>query len=362
MNNTETKKTYFHRVAQQSKTLLWINNATPEQAQAALSAGAVGASTNPSYASKLPAADLNNLIDKVLNEGQRDEDRAAEAVYMAAAARLQTIFFSLYEESGGQHGWVAIQGDPRVNTDVESILAGAMRFRKMGPNIIVKVPSTPAGGRAMEELTAMGCPSIGTLGFSVDQAAYMAEAYRRGLGRGKTRPFCMVTFIVGVLEDYLKQQAQKEGGIVSTNFIEQGSIHGHRAAYRLFRERGYEAHLIGGGARRPRDFTELVGGDHYITIGWDLADQLIKTDGPVEFRIDADVPETVVAELDARLPDYARSHQFGSLQPEEFGEYGPVAYFQSSFLTGVDKLLKAIRQRQVERAAAHGAGETKVRS
>ena len=48
MNQPKTSD-YFHRVAEQTPTVLWVNNPTLAQAQTALEAGAMGISTNPTY-------------------------------------------------------------------------------------------------------------------------------------------------------------------------------------------------------------------------------------------------------------------------------------------------------------------------
>lgn len=340
----QTSITYFHRVSQETPTRLWINNATPEQAEAARAAGAVGATTNPTYPSKLmkEAPDyFHSLVDGAL-EKTDDDDQAAAIIYQEAVSRLQAIFLPLHKESQGREGYVAIQGDPRVNTDFDAIIKGALNYHRMGENIIVKVPATPVGAAAMEELTAMGHPTIATMGFSVDQAVYMAEAYRRGLKRTKSRPICYVTFIAGILEDYLKKESERRGYSVRHDVIEQASCVGHRVAYRIFKERGYEAVLLGGGARGAHHFTELVGGDTAITIGWSLADQLVRADGPIISRIDASAPEEMLSELEKHFPDFTKSCRENAMSPEQFHEYGPVVMFQNAFLAGIDMLLRAI--------------------
>ncbi len=339
-------KTYFQRVAKRTPTRLWVNNAVPHEAETALQAGAVGASTNPTYPSKLESGYLNGFIDSVVG-GSNDDDWIAEEVYRRTVARLQRVFHPLYRETRGRLGHVAIQGDPRVNCDPDAIMDGALRyFAEMEENLIVKVPATPAGAKVMEKLTAMGYPTIATMGFSVDQAIYMAEAHRRGLAKTEARPVCYVTYIAGILEDYLKAENAKQGSPVSDEVIEQAGCVGHRAAYRMYRERGYEAILIGGGARGVRHFTDLVGGDMAITIGWDLLEELIKRDGPVVSHIEDGTPANVIAALDNHIPDFGRAYRENSLQPEEYSAFGPVVFFQRAFLKGVDLLLRAIRERR----------------
>jgi len=54
---------YFHRVAAQTTTRLWINNPTGEEADLAIEAGAIGCTTNPAYCARL----LRNIfVDEFL--------------------------------------------------------------------------------------------------------------------------------------------------------------------------------------------------------------------------------------------------------------------------------------------------------
>lgn len=347
---------YFHRVAEQTPTRLWINNALPNQAQAALELGAVGVTTNPTYPARLLKEDpqATPLLHQAIRRFDSD-DKVLDQFTMDAVSRLQAIYHPLHGETRGKSGYVAIQGDPRVNADPDAILDGASRYRELGENIIVKVPSTPAGARAMEELTTMNVPTIATLGFSVDQAVYMAEAYRRASRRSGRNPPCYVTYIAGILDECLARESERLGHPVPAEWVDQAGCQGTRLAYRLYRERGYHAVLLGGGARGTRHFTELVGGALHITIGWSLVDQLVKTNGQIDEQIDKAIPGEVQNALATHLPDYVKASQVGSLQPDEFIKFHPVAAFQQSFLDASETMLRIIRE---ARAQTEGAGSS----
>ena len=55
--------------------------------------------------------------------------------------------------------------------------------RAAGPNLYVKMPGTPEGVVAIEELIFAGVPINVTLLFSAAQYAAAAEAYERGIAR-----------------------------------------------------------------------------------------------------------------------------------------------------------------------------------
>ncbi len=352
MKANQSKGGYFDRVARETPTELWVNNATVAEAKAALAAGARGASTNPTYPIRLlkqERDDVMRLIDETIQESS-DDHKVADLTYQKMVARLQQLLHPLYRRSQGRWGYVAIQGDPRVNHDAEAIMEGALRYRQLGENMIIKVPATPAGAVAMERLTVLGHPTIATLGFSVDQAVYMAEAYRRALARSSTRPACLITYIAGILDEHLTETAQRQGDEALREMIKDAGVAGNRAAYRVFKERAYEAVLIGGGARGAHHFTELVGGEMAITIGWNLIEQLLKEDGPVVRRMDAATPADVLARLEERLPDFKKASRLNALRPEEFVSFGPVARFQNTFLTAYDGLLKTVAERRLKAA------------
>jgi transaldolase len=339
---------YFQRLSRQTRTEFWINNPTLAEAEAALTAGALCTTTNPTYPARL-LKEEPEYAAKVIDAGIRESDddgQIADSLYENAVARLQRLFYPLYKRSERRHGYVAIQGDPRLNTDPAAILDGAVRYRRLGDNIIIKVPSWPAGATALEKLVEMEIPTIATLGFSVDQAVYMAEVYRRALRKSKTRPACYVTFIAGVLDTYLAEQSTRRGNLVSADAIQHAGCAASRVAYRIYKSRGYEAVLLGGGARGSHHLTDLVGGELAITIGWSLARQIIEADGPVKSQIDTETPPAVLSELEKHLPDFRKSYSENSLAPEEFRDFGPVAAFQSTFLSGVETVLSAVASRR----------------
>ena len=76
-----------------------------------------------------------------------------------------------------------MQTDPRLYRDSDALVAQAVEFDALAPNIIVKIPATRAGIRAMEEATYRGVSINATVSFTVPQAVAVAEAIERGLQR-----------------------------------------------------------------------------------------------------------------------------------------------------------------------------------
>lgn len=351
------ENSYFRKVGRDTPTEFWINNPLPSQAAAALEMGAVGITTNPTYPARMAKEDpaFPGRLAKAVAECPGN-DAARVRLYHDYIRELLALALPLHRSSGGRFGYVAVQGDPRRNGDADFLLQEAGELKNLGENIIIKVPATQAGAAAMTELTAMGWPTIATLGFSVDQAIYMAEAYRKGLRPGAVGPRGYVTYIAGILDDYLSALLKETGNPgVDPACIRHAGCHGTRVTYRIYQQRGYEAMILGGGARGTHHFTELVGGKLGVTIGWSIARELADAPPPCEARIETDAPAETIAGL-RLLPDFMKASAEGALPPAEFSSFGPVALFQGSFLKAVDECLLMIAAERKEQAEAKTRG------
>lgn len=108
------------------------------------------------------------------------EDLAIHDVQMAC-----DLLRPVYDGSQGQDGFVSFELLPSMayQTD-ESIRQARRLFTKIGrPNAMIKVPGTPEGIPAIEELIVEGVNVNITLLFSIDIYEKVAEAYIRGLER-----------------------------------------------------------------------------------------------------------------------------------------------------------------------------------
>lgn len=339
---------YFHRVAKETPTRFWINNPTIQEIKEAIAAWAINMTSNPSYASKLlqnESGYIEGLIDAVIKE-TKDDDQAADLVNQRAVARALEQFLPLYEQSGGEQGYVTIQGDPRVDDNADIIIEDALRHRRLGENLMVKIPVILAGTKAMETLIAKDIPICATEVFSISQAVYFCELYKRISRESGKKPKLFVTHITGIFDEYLENIVRHKGIQIAPEVLAQAGCAVARKEYRILKERRYETTMLGGGARGTQHFTELVGGDVHITINWSTAQQLIEDDGPVVSRIDAETPKDVISELTEKLPDFRRAFYENGLSLEEFKDYGPVMLFRGMFLKGYYHLLGEIAMRR----------------
>src|SRR5213078_2267511 len=89
----------------------------------------------------------------------------------------------VYDELGGDDGYVSLEVGPEAANDTEGTLREARDYwqRVDRPNIFIKIPGTPAGVPAIEQAIFEGVPINVTLLFSPEQYRASAHAYLRGL-------------------------------------------------------------------------------------------------------------------------------------------------------------------------------------
>ena len=95
------------------------------------------------------------------------------------------VFRGVYDSSEGGDGFVSLEVSPLLANETTKTIEEAKKlFSRLGrPNVMIKVPGTPAGLPAIEELIASGLNINVTLIFAVEVYERVAEAYLKGLER-----------------------------------------------------------------------------------------------------------------------------------------------------------------------------------
>jgi len=148
--------------------------------------GLDGMTSNPTIFEK--AIDGSKAYDEQLTQLAR-AGKSVEEIYEAlttddikvAADKLRPI----YDRSNGRTGFVSYEVSPLLANDTTGTVAAAHRYASLinRPNLMIKVPSTPAGIPAIEQLIGEGrCINV-TLMFSLKHYEDVANAYIRGLER-----------------------------------------------------------------------------------------------------------------------------------------------------------------------------------
>jgi transaldolase len=146
--------------------------------------GLRGLTSNPSIFEKAIAgsSDYDAALRRLSGEGRSPEEMyealAIEDIQMAADA-LRPV----YDESGGDDGYVSLEVSPDLAYDTEGTIEDVRRLFDAvdRPNVMIKVPATPEGIPAVETLIGEGINVNVTLMFALDQYDAVSEAYISGL-------------------------------------------------------------------------------------------------------------------------------------------------------------------------------------
>lgn len=323
---------YFHRVTAATPTRMWVNNVTPEQARLGIEAGALGCTQNPSYAAKMFDVRPDHCTALVKKYAQESDDDTEILIRVQAelVGEIAREFMSLFEKSRGRHGHVTIQGDPFAE-NTPSILRQAEIAMKHGPNVMPKIPAVPAALESMAALAADGVAICCTEVFAVRQVVDVCETILEATD-GKSVPVVQLAHIAGIYDEFLGNYVKENSIDISPDTLWHAGIAIAKKTYSIIRERRYPVQMLGGGARGPHHFTEMVGASASVTINWaGSADKIIADDPVVVQRFHMPTPPSVIDELLEKLPDFRRGYFAGAILPEEYETFGPVALFRNMF-------------------------------
>ena len=146
--------------------------------------GVDGVTSNPAIFQKAISdsphyrADLDGLRDL-------DAEGRYEALVIPDIQAACDLLWATYVASAGEAGYVSLEVSPLLAGDATATIAAAHRLRQAvaRDNLLIKVPGTPAGLQAFEQLTANGVRVNVTLIFSLTQYEAVLQAYLRGAQR-----------------------------------------------------------------------------------------------------------------------------------------------------------------------------------
>ncbi len=157
-----------------------------------------------------------------------------------------------------------ISGEVKATTtDAEGMIAEGREIAKIHPNMVVKIPMTAEGLKAVKVLSSEGIKTNVTLIFSANQAIMAANA-----GAAYVSPF------VGRLDDI------NEAGVDLIHTISE-----------IFRIYGYETEIIAASIRNTTHVTSCaLAGAHIATVPYKVIEQMTKhpltTQGIEKFQAD----------------------------------------------------------------------------
>ena len=196
----------------------------------------VGLTSNPSIFEKAitGSSDYDAQIRPLQEKGADPESIFFECA-LADLTRACDLFRGVYQRTGGVDGWVSLEVSPLLANDTAATVAQALSLhaRARRNNLFIKVPGTPEGIPAIEELIFEGVSINVTLLFSKAQYLAAAEAYLRGLERRAAagRPLGEVSSVASL---FVSRWDRKTAAALPTTLKNQVGIAVSRECYAAY--------------------------------------------------------------------------------------------------------------------------------
>jgi transaldolase/glucose-6-phosphate isomerase len=205
--------------------------------------GLRGMTSNPTIFEKAIAH--GDIYDETIKAALADDPKVetgkiCERLVIEDIRSAADILRPVYDETGGADGFVSIEVSPTLAHDTDGTMAEARRLKKEvnRPNIMIKVPATPAGIPAIEQLTSEGINVNITLMFSMGHYEAVARAYAQGLERAANpRAIASVaSFFVSRVDTLIDKELEKIGTPEALALRGKIAIANSKAVYRRFEE------------------------------------------------------------------------------------------------------------------------------
>lgn len=352
MASTSTESPLL-RMAETTPTVLWNDSADPRELGEAIGWGAVGATCNPVIALAALKADrptwASRITEYAAEHPTATEDEIGWTMVKRLSVEAAELLSPAFERYEGINGRLSIQTDPRLHRDSAALVAQAVEFSSLAPNMIVKIPVTAAGIDAFEEATYRGVSINATVSFTVPQAIAVAEAVERGLRRREAEgldishmgPVC--TIMVGRTDDWMRVSAEKEQITVDPGITEWAGVAVFKKAYRIYQERGYRTRLLSAAFRNHMHWSQFIGGDVVISPPFGWQKRINASNIEPSHRLDDPVDHRVVEDLYDNFAEFRKAYDEDGLTQQEFSTYGATVRTLRQFLQANNELEAFVR-------------------
>ena len=208
--------------------------------------GVSGVTANPTiFAKALESSDLYAAdIAGSLEAGQSSESVVWELL-VADVQAAADVLRSVYDRERGADGFVSIEVSPEIAGDTDRTIAAArdLRARVNRPNVMVKIPATPAGLPAIRAMIAEGVNINVTLIFAVERYVKVVEAFLSGLeqlrssGGDVSRVHSVASFFVSRVDTKVDQELMKKRERVNgqlESLLGRAAVANSKLSYQMF--------------------------------------------------------------------------------------------------------------------------------
>jgi transaldolase len=205
-----------------------------------------GATSNPTiFAKAITGSDrYDDQLRAAAGSGTRDPQELFFELALDDVRGAADVLRPAYEASHGRDGFVSFECTPDLAHDAVGTVKQAVELwgRLARPNVMIKVPATDAGVRAIEELTALGVNVNVTLLFALARYERVIDAYVSGLER-RVAARQPVNAIASVASFFVSRVDAKVDALLPASSDLRGSvaIANARRAYGRYRARFTDA-------------------------------------------------------------------------------------------------------------------------
>ena len=201
-----------------------------------------GVTSNPTIFEKAIAGstDYDEALRALLTDGGADVEKLYESLAIEDIQMAADVLRPVYDASNGDDGYVSLEVSPHLAHDTAGTIDAAKRLRAAvdRPNLMIKVPATPAGIPAIEQLIADGLSINVTLMFSMSHYEAVAHAYVKGLERCATpaKVASVASFFVSRVDTAVDNELAKIGTAEAQALAGKIAIANSKVVYRRFME------------------------------------------------------------------------------------------------------------------------------
>jgi transaldolase len=198
------------------------------------------------------------IFAKSLSAGSAYDDQIADlklrGVSVGEASRDITtfdirwacdVFRPVYEATGGLNGRVSLEVDPRLAGDTAKSIAEARALWWMvdRPNLLIKIPATPAGLPAITQCLSEGISVNVTLIFALERYGEVIDAFMAGMeqagaaGHDLSTIWSVASFFVSRVDTEVDARLDKLGTPEAAALRGKAALANARLAYELFEQR-----------------------------------------------------------------------------------------------------------------------------
>jgi transaldolase/glucose-6-phosphate isomerase len=147
----------------------------------------VGITSNPTIFEKAidGSTDYDDALRALVRQSISDGAQAFEALAIEDIQMAADVLRPIFERTNHVDGYISLEVTPGAANDTQATIAEARHLfaRANRPNVFIKIPATPAGMPAIEQMIYEGVNINITLIFALEVYEQVINAYLRGLER-----------------------------------------------------------------------------------------------------------------------------------------------------------------------------------